>query len=68
VDSYPELAPLQAMIDLEEHSGARALQAEAITDYRFGEPLRQSGLREQLPRWVGMPGAPHRGGGDRAEL
>lgn len=50
VDPYPRRAAVQTMIDVEEHPGARALQPEDVTDYRFAEALRASGFLDTLPR------------------
>jgi NitT/TauT family transport system substrate-binding protein len=50
VDPYPEPAAVQAVIDAEEHPGARTLRPEEMTDYRFAERLRASGFLNQLPQ------------------
>jgi NitT/TauT family transport system substrate-binding protein len=50
VDSYPERAAVQAVLDLEEHPGARTARPEDVVDYRFAERLRSSGFLDGLGR------------------
>jgi ABC-type nitrate/sulfonate/bicarbonate transport system substrate-binding protein len=54
-DMYPERDAVQTVIDLEEHPGARTLRPAEVTDYRFADSLRQSGLLERMGTSSGRP-------------
>jgi NitT/TauT family transport system substrate-binding protein len=49
-DLYPAPEAVQAVLDLEEHPGARTTRPEEIIDARFAEGLRTTGFLDSLPR------------------
>lgn len=49
-DLYPDREAMQAVIDTEEHPGARTTRPEDVTDYRFADALRSSGFLDRLAR------------------
>ncbi len=49
-DPCPEAHAVQAILDEEEHPGARTARPEDVADYRFATELRASGLLERVPK------------------
>jgi len=50
IDLYPDREAMQMVIELEEHPNARGVRPDDVTDYRFADRLRASGLLETLPQ------------------
>jgi NitT/TauT family transport system substrate-binding protein len=50
VDLYPELASVQAVLDIEENPAARTAKPEDMVDQRFAAAVRASGFLDQLAK------------------
>jgi len=50
IDPYPDPVALQAVLDAEDLPAARTTRPADLTDYRFAEEVRRSGMLDTLPR------------------
>jgi ABC-type nitrate/sulfonate/bicarbonate transport system substrate-binding protein len=50
VDLHPDMAAIQAVLDVEENPAARTAKPEDLVDLRAAEAVRRSGFVDQLPK------------------